>query len=164
MLKDERTTGGDESESEAGIEQGSVSILVVDDDRAFCETMARCLAARGYDVTCADGGQAATEAILEHLPQLIVTDVMMPGMDGIDLMNWLNDNELDIPVIVMSGEGLPGRDGEAAELPRMQLWDRAGGRAAAAAMGAVSVLQKPFGRSLLEGAVARALTHGITVH
>ena len=140
------------------------SILVVDDDRAFCETIAKCLAQRGYDVVCADGGESAAEAIAEQKPDLIVTDVMMPGMDGIDLINWLNDNAIDVPVIAISGEGLAGRDGEAGEMPKMQLWDRNGGRATAAALGAVSVLQKPFGRSTLEGAVAQALVHGVVVH
>jgi CheY-like chemotaxis protein len=139
-------------------------ILVVDDDRAFCETIAKCLAQRGYDVVCADGGESAAEAIEERLPDLIVTDVMMPGMDGIDLINWLHDNAIDIPVIAISGEGLAGRDGEAGTMPVMQLCDRTGGRAAAAALGAVSVLQKPFGRTTLEGAVARALVHGMVVH
>jgi len=139
-------------------------ILVVDDDRAFCETIARCLAQRGYDVVCADGGDAAVEAIAEQKPDLIVTDVMMPGMDGIDLINWLHDNAVDVPVIAISGEGLAGRDGEAGEMPTMQLCDRTGGRAAAAALGAVSVLQKPFGRTTLEGAVAQALTQGMVMH
>jgi CheY-like chemotaxis protein len=139
-------------------------ILVVDDDRAFCETIAKCLAQRGYDVVCADGGETAAEAIAERKPDLIVTDVMMPGMDGIDLINWLSDNAMDIPVIAISGEGYAGRDGEAGKMPKMQLWDRDGGRAAAAALGAVSVLQKPFGRSTLEGAVAQALSQGVVLH
>jgi len=143
---------------------GRAQILVVDDDRAFCETIAKCLAQRGYDVVCADGGEAAAEAIEERKPDLIVTDVMMPGMDGIDLINWLHDHAIDVPVIAISGEGIAGRDGEAGEMPVMQLCDRTGGRAAAAALGAVSVLQKPFGRSTLEGAVAQALVHGVVVH
>jgi len=143
---------------------GRAQILVVDDDRAFCETIAKCLAQRGYDVVCADGGEAAAEAIAEQKPDLIVTDVMMPGMDGIDLINWLHDNAIDVPVIAISGEGLVGRDGEAGDMPKMQLCDRNGGRAAAAALGAVSVLQKPFGRTTLEGAVAQALVHGAVMH
>jgi CheY-like chemotaxis protein len=155
---------GEAAEAGAGMRTARASILVVDDDRAFCETIAKCLAQRGYDVVCADGGEAAAEAIAEQKPDLIVTDVMMPGMDGIDLINWLNDNAMNIPVIAISGEGYAGRDGEAGEMPKMQLWDRAGGRAAAAALGAVSVLQKPFGRSTLEGAVAQALIAGVVVH
>ncbi|HWA45066.1 MAG TPA: response regulator [Hypericibacter adhaerens] len=142
-------------------EGGRAQILVVDDDRAYCETIARCLAQRGYDVVCADGGEAATEAVAEQRPDLIVTDVMMPGMDGIDLINWLHDNAFDIPVIAISGEGVAERDDE---MPAMQLCDRTGGRATAVALGAVSVLQKPFGRTTLEGAVAQALTHGVIVH
>jgi len=155
-----------QAETTAGLQisGGRAQILVVDDDRAFCETIAKCLAQRGYDVVCADGGEAAAEAIAEQKPDLIVTDVMMPGMDGIDLINWLHDNAIDVPVIAISGEGLVGRDGEAGEMPKMQLCDRNGGRAAAAALGAVSVLQKPFGRTTLEGAVAMALTHGAVMH
>lgn len=133
-------------------------ILVVDDDRAFCETIARCLAARGYDVTCADGAEVAAEAIAEKAPDVIVTDVMMPGMDGIDLMNWIRDQGLDIPVIVISGESIED-DGLNAEFG-----DRECGRNTAASMGAVSVLMKPFGRALLEDSVARALTYGVTLH
>ena len=134
------------------------SILVVDDDHAFCETIARCLAARGYDVTCADGGDVAAVAISEQAPDVIVTDVRMPGMDGIDLMNWLRDHDLDIPVIVISGEHV-----DEDELGRA-VTDSQSGCAAATAMGAVSVLHKPFGRALLEDSVAKALTYGITLH
>ncbi|WP_395017901.1 response regulator [Dongia sp.] len=134
------------------------SILVVDDDHAFCETIARCLAQRGYDVTCADSGEVAAVAIGETKPDVIVTDVQMPGMDGIDLMNWLRDNGLDIPVIVISGEHID--EGEFGE----KTVDCETGMAAAVNMGAVSVLHKPFGRALLEDSVARALTYGITLH
>ena len=134
------------------------SILVVDDDKAFCETIARCLAKRGYDVVCADSGDSAAEAIVDHAPDVILTDVRMPGMDGIDLMNWLRDNDLDIPVIVISGE--PVDEGEFGE----KTVDAFGGCATAMSMGAVSILHKPFGRALLEDSVARALTYGVTLH
>jgi CheY-like chemotaxis protein len=139
------------------------ALLVVDDDKAFCETIARCLAQRGYDVVCADSGDAAAEAIAAgreegHAPDVILTDVRMPGMDGIDLMNWLRDNQLDIPVIVFSGDVVD--EGEFGE----QTVDRLSGTATAMSMGAVSVLHKPFGRALLEASVAKALTYGVTLH
>ncbi|MDQ7247288.1 response regulator [Dongia sedimenti] len=139
-------------------EEKRPSILVVDDDHAFCETIARCLAQRGYDVTCADSGEVAAVAINEQHPDVIVTDVQMPGMDGIDLMNWLRDCGLDIPVIVISGEHID--EGEFGE----KTVDCESGMAAAAQLGAVSVLHKPFGRALLEDSVAKALTYGITLH
>jgi CheY-like chemotaxis protein len=153
-----------EADGQSAVRTAKAQIMIVDDDRAFCETIAKCLAQRGYDVVCVDGGEAAAEAIVDQKPDLIVTDVMMPGMDGIDLINWLNDNAIEVPVIAISGEGIAGRDGEAGTLPKMQLWDREGARAAAAALGAVSVLQKPFGRSTLEGAVAQALIHNVVMH
>jgi len=139
-------------------EERRPSVLVVDDDHAFCETIARCLAQRGYDVTCADSGEVAAVAIGEAQPDVIVTDVQMPGMDGIDLMNWLREQELDIPVIVISGEHI--EEGDLGE----KTVDCETGMAAAMNMGAVSVLHKPFGRAILEDSVARALTYGITLH
>ena len=142
----------------AAAQERRPTVLVVDDDHAFCETIARCLAQRGYDVTCADSGEVAAVAIGEQTPDVIVTDVRMPGMDGIDLMNWLRDNDLDIPVIVISGEHV--EEGDLGE----QTADAEGGMATAISMGAISVLHKPFGRALLEDSVARALTYGITLH
>ncbi|HEY4164999.1 MAG TPA: response regulator [Dongiaceae bacterium] len=163
-------------------------VLVVDDDRNFCEAIARCLAQRGYDVTCADGGEVAVEAIGERKPDVIVTDILMPGMDGIDLMNWLRDEGLDIPVIVISGDGdtafqpagnttkaiANGIDiggGEKTRGTQGALLAFSHGDSAtqttrdtAAWMGAASVLQKPFGRALLEDSVARALKSHVTVH
>jgi CheY-like chemotaxis protein len=174
-------------------------VLVVDDDRNFCEAIARCLAQRGYDVTCADGGEVAVEAIGERKPDVIVTDILMPGMDGIDLMNWLRDEGLDIPVIVISGESQKAAPDTAQAERRVAPRDIAIGidiggahsraqgpatgsqsegallslrgdntvhstRDTAAWLGAASVLQKPFGRALLEDSVARALKSQVTVH
>jgi CheY-like chemotaxis protein len=179
-------------------------VLVVDDDRHFCEAIARCLAQRGYDVTCADGGEVAVEAIGERKPDVIVTDILMPGMDGIDLMNWLRDEGLDIPVIVISGESqktipdaVPAErrsaprditkgidisgaisrnavqaagspvEGSPAEGALLSLrGDNTVHSTSdtAAWLGAASVLQKPFGRALLEDSVARALKSQVTVH
>lgn len=145
-------------------------VLVVDDDRNFCEAIARCLAQRGYDVTCADGGEVAVEAIGERRPDVIVTDVMMPGMDGIDLMNWLRDEGLDIPVIVISGDGdIEFAAKSKATQGALLAFDRGDDvaqatRDTAAWMGATSVLQKPFGRAVLEDSVARALKSQVTVH
>ena len=178
----------------ATAEAGRPMVLVVDDDRNFCEAIARCLAQRGYDVTCADGGELAVEAIGERKPDVIVTDVMMPGMDGIDLMNWLREEGLDIPVIVISGDG---QSAEGRETGSRETGSRSGAGAIRATqgidlgagektsgiqsallavnpgattretvtwMGATSVLQKPFGRALLEDSVARALKSQVTVH
>jgi CheY-like chemotaxis protein len=173
----------------ATAEAGRPMVLVVDDDRNFCEAIARCLAQRGYDVTCADGGELAVEAIGERKPDVIVTDVMMPGMDGIDLMNWLREEGLDIPVIVISGDGQsadgrakgPRRDTGALRTTQgidLGAGEKASGTQSALLavnpgattretvtwMGATSVLQKPFGRALLEDSVARALKSQVTVH
>ncbi len=59
------------------------SILVVDDEEDMLRTIAYNLERAGHEVTCASSGAAALERLAEHTPDLIISDVMMPGMDGL---------------------------------------------------------------------------------
>lgn len=60
----------------------SKTILVVDDNRDNVEILTAFLESRGYDVACAEDGQAALAKMEEVQPALVLLDVMMPGMDG----------------------------------------------------------------------------------
>ena len=60
-------------------------ILVVDDQRANVEMMAGVLKARGYSVSTAYDGQQAIDQVREIRPDLVVSDILMPGIDGYDL-------------------------------------------------------------------------------
>ena len=64
-------------------------ILVVDDQRANVEMMAGVLKARGYAVYTAHNGQQAIDQVREILPDLVVSDILMPGIDGYDLCRRL---------------------------------------------------------------------------
>ncbi len=80
-------------------------ILIVDDDSDIKELMEFFLQKKGYEVTTACDGKNALE-ILETLnPDLIVIDMLMPGMDGIQTIEELNRKQerKDIPVIMVSG-------------------------------------------------------------
>ena len=77
-------------------------ILVVDDDRSLCDLITDLLAGEGYAVSCAHDGLEALAAVERDPPDLIVTDVHMPRLDGAQLARRLRDSE--IPAILLSGD------------------------------------------------------------
>ncbi len=58
-------------------------ILVVDDDRAVREALRRTLTLAGYDVVLVEDGEAALEQIVQAVPDAVVLDVGLPGIDGL---------------------------------------------------------------------------------
>jgi CheY-like chemotaxis protein len=78
------------------------SILVVDDDSAICDALASLLEDEGYGVRTAPDGLAALDAIAEDTPHLVITDLAMPGLDGIGLIARLQRERPSLPIIVLS--------------------------------------------------------------
>jgi CheY-like chemotaxis protein len=85
-------------------------VLVVDDDADNCDVLTRFLAADGHGVVCAHNGKQAIDLLSEHDPALIILDIRMPTMDGIEFLSVLRCylRWQFIPVIVFSG--LPDED------------------------------------------------------
>ncbi len=83
---------------------GAQTVLIVDDDDDARELSARVLRAEGCRVLEAAGGDEGLRLAREHLPDLIVLDLVMPGMDGWEVLSVLKDNEetRDIPVVLQS--------------------------------------------------------------
>jgi CheY-like chemotaxis protein len=79
-------------------------ILIVEDDDDSREMLAFLLAGRGYHISCAEDGQTALSLLQSESPELIITDISMPGMDGIDLIKRLRQQRQwqSIPILVMS--------------------------------------------------------------
>jgi two-component system response regulator AtoC len=77
-------------------------ILVVDDDPSIRETFEDCLTVSGYEVRCAGSAEEALQRWTEYQPDLIITDVRMPGMSGIDLLERLRKNDEDADVLVIT--------------------------------------------------------------
>lgn len=77
------------------------AILLVDDDPTLLTPLGRRLARDGYDVRSAPSGEEALELLRESWPALVVVDLMMPGMDGIELARRIKD-QVDLPIIVLS--------------------------------------------------------------
>ncbi|MDP9473254.1 MAG: response regulator [Chloroflexota bacterium] len=78
------------------------TILVVDDDGLLCGLLHDVLSEEGYEVRCAHHGVAALEEIGRSLPDLVLTDVQMPYLDGIGLLGCLEERSLNVPVVLMS--------------------------------------------------------------
>lgn len=81
----------------------SVRILVVDDDPGISEMVAILLESEGYEVTvCANGANVLPLFRAEH-PDLVLLDVMLPGLDGVSVCRQLRE-ESDVPIIMMSAK------------------------------------------------------------
>lgn len=104
-------------------------VLVADDDPAIRDTLKRGLAANGYEVRVAADGIEALE-MLEHEDfDIVVSDINMPSMDGIELLIQVVEERPAIKVIAMSGGGI---------FPKRELLTDA------RMLGAVDILEKPF--------------------
>ena len=87
------------------VEQGPY-VLLVEDDRDTREMYSQFLSYSGCTVTAASSARRALESVTERLPDVIVTDIAMPGMDGLELSRRLRAYEgtRDVPIIAVSGQ------------------------------------------------------------
>jgi DNA-binding response OmpR family regulator len=82
-------------------------VLVVDDDPAVTSLLRRGLAYEGYEVDIAASGKEALEIARERPPTLVVLDIMMPGMDGIELCQRLRAADESLPVLFLTAKDAP---------------------------------------------------------
>ena len=80
----------------------NAAVLVVDDDRPVLAMLERTLAAEGYEVRTARDGPAALVAVERAAPDLIVLDVMLPGMDGLAVARRLRARGLTLPILLLT--------------------------------------------------------------
>jgi DNA-binding response OmpR family regulator len=79
-------------------------VLVVDDDETVSDVVRRYLEREGYEVEVAADGVVALERALEHPPDLLVLDLMLPGLDGIEVCRRLRERHA-VPVIMLTAKG-----------------------------------------------------------
>jgi CheY-like chemotaxis protein len=78
-------------------------VLVVDDDELMRSLLAVTLGKEGHAVVLARNGREALERLEEHAFHLVVTDMLMPEMDGLQLIMTLRKTKPELPIIAMSG-------------------------------------------------------------
>jgi putative nucleotidyltransferase with HDIG domain len=78
------------------------NILVVDDEEAIREVVSTMLESKGYHCTAVSNGRAAQDFVKRATPDLVLSDMIMPEMDGIKLLEWLRQYDPEIPVIMVT--------------------------------------------------------------
>ena len=100
-------------------------ILIVEDEPSIAEVVSLYLKRAGYQVTCLNDGKDALKKLEQQMPDLLVLDLMLPGIDGLAITRWVHDRS-DLPIIMLTAR-------------------RAGGdRIAGLEMGADDYIVKPF--------------------
>lgn len=80
-----------------------VRVLVVDDDERIAASVRRALVYEGFDVDVADDGHAALAALRDAPPDLVILDVMLPGVDGLEVCRRIRaDTSNDLPVLMLT--------------------------------------------------------------
>lgn len=117
----------------------TLKILAVDDSRTMRDMVKQALSSAGFDVHLAEDGQHGVERVGEVNPDLIITDINMPRMDGFGLINAVRQGSVrpKVPILVLTTESSP------------ELKDKA--RQA----GATGWIVKPFDRDKLIAAIRR---------
>ena len=79
-------------------------ILIVDDDHAIVRVFANTLKTANYEVVCANDGTQATTLLDAGAFDVIISDISMPGMSGIEFLQAVRRRDLDVPVVLVTGE------------------------------------------------------------
>lgn len=121
------------------------SILIIDDNVAFGETVIQALQSVGHTVWHCPSGQAGLKQLEAHPVDLVITDIVMPEQDGLEVVMQLKRSHPELRVILMSGDA-----------PRHAALYLSMGRK----LGAVHTLLKPFSMRTLFEAVDKVLGVG----
>jgi two-component system response regulator MprA len=85
-------------------------ILIVDDDQHITGVLRRALAYEGYSVEVATRGDEALHKVIEHPPELVVLDIMLPGIDGLEVCRRLRASGNQVPILMLTAkDAIPDR-------------------------------------------------------
>ena len=79
-------------------------VLIVDDERSILDTLQILLRGKGFEVAAAQSGREALERLEEFSPDVILSDIRMPGVSGLDLLAAVRERDPEVPVILMTAQ------------------------------------------------------------
>lgn len=91
------------ADSKAILREESPNILVIDDDRVLLDLFGKVLKKLGFRVSLINNGKDAIDLVRKTIPDIVLLDVKMPGMDGISVLKEIKAQDSDIEVIIMTG-------------------------------------------------------------
>ncbi|MCL4236263.1 MAG: response regulator, partial [Deltaproteobacteria bacterium] len=114
-------------------------VLIVDDEKNMRRVIAAHLEREGFDCLEAESGERAVEVLAQESPDCVLTDLKMPGMDGMELLRHLSVTRAGTPVVMLTAHGTVQTAVEAMKV------------------GAFDYLTKPFDKSELVSIVQKAV-------
>ena len=81
------------------------AILIVDDEESICQTLGGILKDEGHEIVTAASGEEALQIVDEDPPHLVILDIWLPGIDGVEVLKTIKAGHPQIQVIIMSGHG-----------------------------------------------------------
>lgn len=84
-------------------------ILIIDDEPSMLDIFSQFLEPEGFSVTTAVNGKEGLRKMEERIPDLVITDIMMPEMNGLEVIRAIRKNYRDLPIIAISG-GMTGTE------------------------------------------------------
>jgi DNA-binding response OmpR family regulator len=82
-------------------------ILIVEDEPSIAEVVSLYLKRAGYQVTSIKDGKTALKTLEQHMPDLLILDLMLPGIDGLAITRWVRDQS-DLPIIMLTARRAEG--------------------------------------------------------
>jgi EAL domain-containing protein (putative c-di-GMP-specific phosphodiesterase class I) len=95
-------------------------VLVAEDEQALARSLSRLLVGGGYEVVIAQDGTSAAAAVKSQEFDVILSDIQMPGMSGLDLLRIVREHDLDVPVVLMTADPRIETAAQAVELGALQ--------------------------------------------
>jgi len=115
-------------------------ILVVDDNKETCDTLTEIFAEQGYQTFSALSGRLALDTVKKKKPELVLLDIKMPKMDGIEVLKRIKKIDKDLVVVMITGYGALDTAKEAMRL------------------GAYDYVTKPFDLDFIKAVIRDALS------
>lgn len=118
----------------------TIKIVIADDEVEFASTLATRLELRGYVTEIVNSGEETLDAVARQVPDLLLLDLKMPDLDGLEVLAKLRENHQELKVIILTGHGSfsSGNQGMA--------------------LGAIDYIMKPVELNLLLGKITEATT------